>query len=249
MAELSPETVAFWLSNEIEGDQFTPLEQAVTDLLRRRGVSFSDEQAAEFAEVNLEAIVSYLREIEIRLLRDGNEPLFEIDTSDPKYYVKGNRKDVSDYLSRLFKLDDRQFEGFCSRILTGLNATHAERSGGKSDGCVDFVGKFIELSTPSSIGAKVLVVGQAKRYARHNLVRLNELRTFVGGAMQRVANHLDPLIFRSGLLAPVVYAFWTTSDFHPSARQYAADIGIWHLNGNAVSQLAMRVGIADPENS
>jgi restriction endonuclease Mrr len=249
MGDLSPETVAFWVSNELEDETFSPLQEAVAALLVRRGTSLSEEEAADFAEKYMEDIVSHLRAIEARLISDGNEPLFRIDTSDPKYYVKASRKDVADYVMRLIALDDKQFERFCTRVLVALKATSAETCGGKADGCVDFIGKHLELSSPSSIGAKVLVVGQAKKYSRHNLVKLNEVRTFVGGAIQRVANHLDLLTFRSGLLAPVVYAFWTTSEFHPSARRYATDVGLWHLNGNAVAQLAMRVGITDPESS
>ncbi|MGO8925847.1 MAG: hypothetical protein ACLQU3_02975 [Limisphaerales bacterium] len=48
-------------------------------------------------------------------------------------------------------------------------------------------------------------------------------------------------------MTPVLLAFWTTSDFTPQAKQCARELGIWHLNGIGLAQLAIRVGLSEDE--
>lgn len=39
------------------------------------------------------------------------------------------------------------------------------------------------------------------------------------------------------------FAFWTTSDFQPSAKKYARGVGLWYLNGLGIAQLAIRLQV------
>ena len=108
---------------------------------------------------------------------------------------------------------------------------------------MDFVARDLQLSAPSPRGARVLVIGQAKRYSRHNRISETDLRSFVGGAIRKASDPENALTFRREILAPLVFAFWTTSDFHPTARSYARSVGLWHLNGMGLAQLASRLGV------
>jgi hypothetical protein len=36
---------------------------------------------------------------------------------------------------------------------------------------------------------------------------------------------------RIGPLTPVLYAFWTTSDFDPNAKKFARQMGLWYMDG------------------
>jgi restriction endonuclease Mrr len=120
-------------------------------------------------------------------------------------------------------------------------------TGRAGDGGGDFVARNLSFSAdagPAPAGARVLVVGQAKLYARDNLISENELRCFIGGALRRAADPGDSLTYRRAHLAPLVYAFWTTSDFHPSAKSYARAMGLWYLNGIGLAQLAIRLGVS-----
>lgn len=86
------------------------------------------------------------------------------------------------------------------------------------------------------------VIGQAKRYNPDNFVSETELRKFVGGAIYK-ASTLKSTISSLGVIAPISYAFWTTSNFHPDAITYARNMGLWYLNGLALAQLANRMDI------
>jgi restriction endonuclease Mrr len=248
MPDPSPDTVALWLSRELSTTDYQPLEEAIAASVVSRGVEFSLEEASEFAERVQDDVVAALLRLANESKEEGFEPLFEIDTSDPKCYIRPRKTATTEYLDRLLKLSDKQFERFCARVLKQFGSP-AECSGKPGDGGVDFIARHIEICSPASVGARVLVVGQAKKYHKNHHVKLNEIRNFVGGAVHRVADHSDPSTFRTAVLAPVVFAFWTTSDFLPSAKRYARSIGLWYLNGVGIAQLAINKGITDPESS
>lgn len=71
------------------------------------------------------------------------------------------------------------------------------------------------------------------------------LREFVGASLRRVAELKRTRADHFGLFQPTVLAFWTTSDFHKSAKAYAKEMGIWYLGGPALCQLATSLGFAD----
>jgi restriction endonuclease Mrr len=92
--------------------------------------------------------------------------------------------------------------------------------------------------------SNVLVIGQAKRYTE-SLVSEREVREFVGGAMYQ-AHNIRKASTEIGVTSPIVFAFWTTSEFHPAAKRYSKEMGLWYLNGIALAQLAYKVGMALP---
>ena len=64
-----------------------------------------------------------------------------------------------------------------------------------------------------------------------------------GKSQQDVAQSLGLSVIEANRLTPVIYAYWTTSDFHHEARKYAKAMGKWYLNGVGVTQLALRAGV------
>jgi hypothetical protein len=51
---------------------------------------------------------------------------------------------------------------------------------------------------------------------------------------------------RFGILFPVAYAFWTTSNFNKPARDYAKRMGLWCLGGLGLAQLAHKLKLLTP---
>lgn len=73
------------------------------------------------------------------------------------------------------------------------------------------------------------------------MIRINEIRQFLGAALR----------FSSDLrnngqisdLSPIMYAFWTTSGFHPSALDFCKKVGIWAVSGEAILKLTNEYSI------
>ena len=89
---------------------------------------------------------------------------------------------------------------------------------------------------------KVLVIGQAKCYKKDNNVTENDIKRFVGGALKKLndfrkAGHV-------GVLAPVVFAFWASSDFNDPAKEYAKTMGIWFMNGRTLIEYLHKLELA-----
>jgi restriction endonuclease Mrr len=245
MADPSPDTIAYWLSREVSNLSFRTLLDVTLDVLAVHLTSRSQEERAEFAEKLTPRIIESLERIASESREDGIEPTFELSSEANTAYFRAIESSASQLLSRLLQRSPAEFETFCTEALRRLGGvcTVTGRSG---DGGVDFVARDLIVSAgqgPAPIGARVLVLGQAKRYNRDNLVAEGELRSFVGGAIQKASDHGDSVTFRRAILAPVIFAFWTTSDFHPSAKRYARSVGLWYLNGIALAQLAIRLGL------
>ncbi len=68
-----------------------------------------------------------------------------------------------------------------------------------------------------------------------------ELREFVGGGILKLQEYRERRIWNP--LTPIVFAFWTTSDFHKSAKDYARNIGIWFMNGWSFARYVRELGI------
>jgi hypothetical protein len=236
------DTVAGWLTRESLGGEYVRLLDALTAVLGKRLDQWSQETIAELAEETMPRLEPALQRLAADALEDGNEPTFQL--SEDGEYIRGVAGRAEKVLAELHKLSPREFEEFCGRVLQKLGARLLTVRGQPGDECVDFVARDISLTEPSTTGGKVLVIGQAKRY-REGLVSVSDLRGFVGGAIKKAADHEDSETFRRSLLAPVSFAFWATSDFNASARQYARAVGLWYLNGVGIAQLALRIGV-DP---
>lgn len=248
MGELSPETLAYWLAQDATNMNYRPLFDVTTDVLATRLPGRSPEQCADLAERLLLKISESLEQIVRDLVEDGVEPSFELSSEESTLYFKALKTEALAFRDNLLKLTPTEFEGFCASLLTKLGAD-AWVTGKTGDGGIDFVARNVSLSGspgPATIGARTLVLGQAKRYARENLVAETDLRGFVGSAIKRSSDPDDTATYRRAILAPLSFAFWTTSDFQPSAKKYAKIVGLWYLNGTGLAQLALRLGVRLP---
>lgn len=242
----SADTVAVWLVREAAVSSYRELGEAAIDVCTTRCPTYSAEEVADLVDVIRGDLPSALGRLADAALEDGRTPEFEL--SDDGAYFRKPGSSTDEFVSRMQQISPDAFEHFCARVLAAMGAKSSV-IGGKGDDCVDFVGRDLPLGAGDGTGPTVpagraLVVGQAKRYGSGNYVKLSELREFVGGSKRRVADPADLLTNRAGVLAPIVYAFWTSSEFERSARAYAREMGIWYLNGHALAQLAMRFGIA-----
>jgi restriction endonuclease Mrr len=241
MADPSAYVIASWLSVEVSSTDFRPLLDCAIETLDGHWPGKSIEEQAEYAEQILPQIVGALDKKKDESNEDGIAPSFELSTDGGTPYLRAVRTIVDATLDRLLEMDPDQFEVLCGKVLTAMGC-RADVRGKTGDGGVDFVGHDLPLYVNATRGARVLVVGQAKRYKKGNLVDVTELRHFVGGAVHLTSDPLESM-FRRQILAPVMYAFWTTSNFHPSARKYARDVGLWYLSGLALAQLVDRLGV------
>lgn len=246
MAGPSPYVIACWIAREAECPEFKSLAVVVNEILRVHLAESSVEEIAEFSEQLLPKILEELGNIRQAALLDGVEPRYELSDDISTAYLKTLEGPSSRILSRMQAISPDGFEQFCKIIVARLGAT-SFKTGSTHDGGVDFLGYELQFGLdrgPAPINSRVVVIGQAKRYADGRLVTLSEVREFVGGGILRV-NELRRAMSSIGVLTPVVYAFWTSSEFNRPAKEYARDMGIWYLNGLGLSQLAVRVGIRD----
>jgi hypothetical protein len=243
VAAPSPEIVAEWLTEEADNQTFKPLREVVEKVLSHKLQKNSPEDNAELSERLIPAIV---QELETRAAEDraeGIDSSFQL-SSEGEYFRLLAAPELP-VLAKLRVKDPEHFEKFCAQILSGLGAK-SSTVGGWKDGGVDFIAVNLQLServkyAPRS--SQTVVIGQAKRYNEKNNITELMLRQFIGGAILRAAQIREESKTDAGLLTPVIYAYWTTSDFHHEARKYAKAMGMWYLNGVGVTQLALRAGV------
>ena len=246
MGELSADTLAFWVVQDAKNVMFRPLLDLAVEVLALRMAALSAEQRADQAEKVLHKLSDALTRIAAESREDGVEPGFELSDADEAFYYRSRESDAVHLRDELLALAPKPFEEFCARVLQKFGA-EARITGKPGDGGVDFVARNLLLSgqnAPSPIGARALVLGQAKRYSKEALIAETDLRSFVGGAIRRLSDPQDQLAYRVAALAPISLAFWTTSDFQPSAKKYARAVGLWYLNGIGLAQLALRLGVS-----
>jgi hypothetical protein len=245
MADPSPDTVAFWLIQDASNPSFRPLLDVTIEVIGSRIQTKSADESADLAEKLLSRVAESLGRLALESVDDGVEPGYDLSAEDSTLYFKARQTEAISFKERLLTLSPAQFEGFCAALLGKLGGE--SRVIGKSgDGGLDFIARNISLcgsQGPAPIGARTLVLGQAKRYSKDSLIVETDLRAFVGAAIRRSSDPLDLLTYRGAIMAPLSLAFWTTSDFQPSAKRYAKAVGLWHLNGVGLAQLAIRLGV------
>ena len=242
MADPTPDTVAYWVSRDITNESFRTLLDITTEVLVSRLVGKSAEECADLAEKVMPKLVSALENIRVESLEDGVEPNFELSIEQNALYIRAVSSEASRFLDCLLELTPQEFEHFCGRILRAMGGKPTV-TGKPGDGGIDFIAKDLPLCSPAPKGARITIVGQAKKYGRDHLVVEQEIRSFVGSTVRKTSDPEDPHCFRRNILAPVSFAFWTTSDFQPSARKFARGLGLWYLNGIALSQLSIRLKV------
>ena len=133
-------------------------------------------------------------------------------------------------------MDSTKFEELCAEVLKKLGWHETGCIGGKQDDGVDFCGFGFPdnqlFNLPIPLNCRALVIGQAKCYKQGNNVTETEIRKFVGGALKKLNDFRKS--GKVGVLTPVIFAFWTSSDFNDSAKEYAKTMGIWFMNGRTL---------------
>ena len=239
----STQVIAVWIKDGVANEEFCLLEDVAFDILRAKLTSYSEDTVWEIIEDKLSHIAEILRNDAAETRADGMPPQFEIDDEQSPYiraFPSSN-----ELLSKLRSINPFVVEDLCANILGRLGATAnvTQRTG---DGGVDFVASNLDIM-PAGYGmpavCRATVIGQTKRYKESNVINEKQLREFVGaGVWKRHKLRLD-----SGIspLAPVILAFWTTSNFEPNAKRYAREMGIWYMDGQTLASYITKLGLSD----
>jgi len=235
MTSPSSQVIAFWVRNSLNGVDWIRLDDACSHILHQKLGAKGVTKVADIVAQNVLYVAEHLREEIATYQQDGVVPDFEIDSESIPYIRLLDFK-AKELLSKLRQIDPFDFEEVCAEILRKLGA-QAEVTKRSNDDGVDFYAidfDFVPdgINTPQA--CRAAVIGQAKRFADGNAVKETDVRAFVGGAM-KVKHDLSSAgkIFP---LSPIVYAYWTTSDFTQSAKKFSRDLGIWYLSGRALAQ-------------
>jgi len=238
-----------FIANQLIGFGNNPNDKKLSDviklLLDQKFPNLSEEERWEYVEENLENIAKELFIKENDSIKDGVVLNFDISQEDNEYYIKFTPRPETVLLRDLSKKTPEYFEEFCKKILAKLGGI-SQVTGGRNDGGIDFIAQNLKLnglSLNSTKGSNILVVGQAKRFTKGEHITETDLRTFVGASVKKIDELKKSNPNQFGIFQPVILAYWTTSDFHTDAKSFANHMGIWYLNGIAVCQLAMNLGI------
>ncbi|MEQ1838529.1 MAG: restriction endonuclease [Candidatus Nitrotoga sp.] len=239
MADPSSQKIADWVI-EFSQPDWKRLNEICYESIRGQWLIPSDDYVADVVARELPYVKTILNEMVGTACASGETLLFEID-EDEIPYVRGKNKDCFDVLRCLRKIDPDKFEEVCAEILKEFGGA-SKVTGMPNDGGVDFIGfnlSLVGMDFPTPESARMIVIGQAKRYKEGNTISESELRKFVGGATRRV--HQLKREERIGALTPVVYAFWTSSDFERNAKNYSQEVGLWLMNGVTMSQYLIQL--------
>jgi restriction endonuclease Mrr len=234
MAQISSQAIANWAIHNLESTDWISLSEICAVALKKQD-KFDDATIEESVERELNFVAEILRNKAANALENGELVTYEIDNEESPYIRK-----VHDYecntLKKIQELAPNKFEILCAELLKELGWNNAAHIGSNQDDGVDFCAfgfpnsHIFNLPMPTS--CKVLVIGQAKRYKQNNNVSETEIRKFVGGALKKLND------FRKsgnvGVLTPVIFAFWISSDFDNPAKEYAKTMGIWFMNGRTL---------------
>jgi Restriction endonuclease len=236
----SSQIATVWVQQELDSPSWILLKDVLFTTVRRKLVSFSEESVWEYVETNLQYVAEHLRDLIAECNVDGAIRTFEID-SEPSPYIRVIANLPSDVIAKLRRIDPFQLETICAKLLGVLGATSTETKR-TNDGGIDFIGvnlKIVPLALTIPSACRAAVIGQAKRYKDGNPISETRLREFVGAAtLKRHQLRIAPLV-------PVLFAFWTTSDFDPSAKRYARELGLWYMDGLTLATYVTDLGLKD----
>lgn len=240
MANPTARRIALWIADEVCNKDFCKLSDIAASIIKNHLTAKSEEDICEIVEEQIDNITYEIENINADYRENGIIPKFELSSDG---YIKSIETPGDDILEFLMGSDPKWFERFCAYLLKHIGADEAISAIDKNDGGVDFTGFRIpiENNIPMPNNAKVLVIGQAKRYVKGNYVSETDVRKFLGGAV-REHNKLK----KSGNVGgktPVIFAFWTTSEFQKNALDFCKDMGIWYANGTCLAQLVSKSGI------
>lgn len=242
MSEPSSQLIASWARDEIERTDWVPLEEvmlaAVMKVMRGR----SSDSCADLVEKNILHVAEHLRNELAQLREDGSIEFYEIDDESPPY-VRLTSDRHPTLVRKLRAIDPFKFEEVCCWILKAIGAD-AEATQRTNDGGVDFWAidlDFVPDGFTTPLSSRAGVIGQAKRYKDGHTVGETEIRRFIGGGLK----WRHELLLQKKLqpLSPVIYAFWTTSNFDVNARAYAKAMGVWFMDGVTLANYCARLGL------
>lgn len=245
MGQVKPQYIANSLLEFGSNAEFKNLSEVIFDFFKSHGFSMSDEEISDYVEENLLAIANELFIKVDDRKNDGVTLNFELIEDQGTFYIKFFERVEIELLRTLQSDTPENFEQFCKKVLDKLGGNTIV-SGGSDDGGIDFSSSDLQIKNLPSLstkGSRILVLGQAKRYTDGHHVKETELRAFVGASIKRIDELKKTRSEQFGIMHPIILAFWTTSDFHSNARDYAKNIGIWYLNGAALCQLAIKLGM------
>lgn len=242
MGDPSSQVITGWVKQGFVAPEWMLLKDACFNVMKGKLVGRSDAEIWEIVESNLEHVAEDLRNDLSECNIDGTSPLFEID-DEPSPYIRRVASPTSDILLRIRRVDPFDLEELCAQILAELGA-ESYTTQRTNDGGVDFIGinlSIVPASLPVPVACKAMVIGQAKRYQSGNTISEKQLREFVGAAtLQR--HHLQAER-KLGPLAPILFAFWTTSDFDTNAKRFAREVGLWYMPGETLADYISRLGL------
>ncbi len=230
----SSQVAAIWVKAEITSAEWAPLPDVCFAAVKNKWTGKSEEEVWEYVEQNIGYIAEHLRDEASVCLVDGSAPKFHIDDEQPPY-VKAAGMPTSALLSHLRNIDPFKVEEICADILKGFGAS-AQSTQRTTDGGVDFIATNLNIVPETftvPMGCKATVIGQTKRYKDGNAITEKQMREFVGAGLLR--RHILQTEGIVAPLTPVIFAFWTTSDFEPNAKKYARDVGMWFMDGHTLA--------------
>ena len=149
-------------------------------------------------------------------------------------------------------LTPREFELLCTQLLQLIGCTNVRTTQYSKDDGIDFLGilPYHKRTVPDMIdirhrilgSSRVLILGQAKRYAIRKKVVANEIREFYGASQVAIRDYefpgLGDMIKNSHYKVgdPILFIFATTSDYTRGARDTAKRIGMIILDGEQIVQ-------------
>ena len=243
MAEPSTQIVAFWVKSTVTICEWRPLRDTCMEALTSKWTGKNLSEIEDYVDEKLPYIAEHLRNDAAQNLSDGADSRFEIDDESPPF-IKAIDSYTSKVLARLRTINPCEVESLCAKILTKLGA-NSQRTAGTADGGVDFIATNLNI-VPGALGVpdacKALVIGQTKRYKDGNLISETQVREFVGAAVMR--RHSLAREGSIGPLSPIIFAFWTTSDFEPNAKKFARDSGLWIMDGFTFANYVTELGLS-----
>jgi restriction endonuclease Mrr len=249
MAQLSSQIIAQWAIENLESEEWILLSDICIQGIRKQN-KFSEIVIEESVERELDNVAEILRNKAAAATEHGELATYEIDYEQSPY-IKKICEALPPILAAIREMDSVEFEIICAKILSDLGWNETGRIGGTQDDGVDFYGfgfpnnQLLDLPIPPS--CKVLLIGQAKRYKQDNNVSETDIRKFVGGALKKLNDFRES--GKVGVLTPVIFAFWITSDFDDHAKKYAKTMGIWFMNGRTLVEYLNKLNLSEIINS
>jgi restriction endonuclease Mrr len=244
MAIPSSQVAANWVREDLDSTSWIPLRELVFQTVKQRLVARTDDEVWDYVEANLAYIAEHLRDAASEYVSDGAIPEFEID-NEPIPYVRSLPSLPTSVLSKLRKIDPFHLEEVCARLLGALGAD-SNATQRTNDGGIDFIGVNLAIvpgALTIPLACKAAVIGQTKRYKEGNTITETQVREFVGAATLKRHELLRE--GKLGPLTPVLFAFWTTSDFDPNAKRFARAVGLWYMEGLTLASYVSNLGLED----